>query len=111
VKTREITTQHKVFINLCKSDDVPEPDDYFTDDQIAHILANGSDDEVSDIRLPMSIGEKHIEKDKSKCGRVMTYEQTRCAHTFFRYHKPWLFIYFWINDLKQLEVLVLCSML
>jgi len=65
IKTREAVTNHKVFINLCKSDDVPEPDEYFTDDQLANILSTGSDDEVGDVRLPMSLGEKHFEKDKT----------------------------------------------
>ncbi|XP_021949253.1 PIH1 domain-containing protein 1 isoform X2 [Folsomia candida] len=69
IKTRELITNHKVFINLCKSDDVPEPDEYFDDEQLSNILANGSDEEVGLIRLPMSLGEKHIESDKNgvKC--------------------------------------------
>ncbi len=75
IKTRELITNHKVFINLCKSDDVPEPDEYFTDEQLGNILSNGSDDEVDDIRLPMSLGEKHIENDKSMLifGNVIMY--------------------------------------
>jgi len=65
VKTRELVTNQKIFINLCKADDVPEPDEYFTDEQICDILRDGSEEEVKDIRIPMSIGEKHLEPDNS----------------------------------------------
>jgi hypothetical protein len=66
IKTRELVTNHKVFINLCKSEDVPEPDGYLTDEELRSILSSDSDAEVQEIRLPMSLGEKHIEKDKCK---------------------------------------------
>jgi len=65
LKTRELVTNHKIFINLCKADDVPDPEEYFTDEQIYDILKEGSEEEVKDIRIPMSIGEKHLESDNS----------------------------------------------
>jgi hypothetical protein len=66
IKTRETVTGQKVFINLCTSIDVPEPDEYYTDEQMSQALHEGTDEEVEAVRMPMSIGEKHIEKDKRK---------------------------------------------
>ncbi|CAL8143840.1 unnamed protein product [Orchesella dallaii] len=63
VKTFDKETGQKVFVNICKTNEIPEPDFDYTDEQIANILSNGSDDDVGDIRIPMSIGEKHEEKD------------------------------------------------
>jgi len=63
VKSVDNASGKKVFVNICKSNEIPEPDFDYPDDQIANILANGTDDDVGDIRIPMSIGEKHDEKD------------------------------------------------
>lgn len=66
VKTFDKDSGKKVFINVCKSLEIPEPNFDYPDDYVANILANGSDDDIGDIRIPMSIGEKHDEKDNSK---------------------------------------------
>jgi len=51
---------------MCVSTDVPEPDEYFTDEQMRAALSEGTDEEIQAVRMPMSIGERHTEKDVSK---------------------------------------------
>lgn len=54
----------KVFINLCTSDNVPEPKD-LTDDELIKVLES---DDPTQFRIPMSIGEPHAEIDKGGAG-------------------------------------------
>lgn len=63
IKSVDKLTGKKVFVNLCKSGDVPEPEYDYPDDHLANILANGTDEENASLRMPMSIGEKREEKD------------------------------------------------
>jgi len=65
IKTRDEKTGKKVFVNLCHSEDVPEPQVHLTDQELADILDGGSNNEVDDIRFPMSIGDKRDEVDKA----------------------------------------------
>ncbi|KAG8230410.1 hypothetical protein J437_LFUL010211 [Ladona fulva] len=51
----------KVFINVCKTDELPAPDE-ITDSELMKIL---SSDEPSSYRVPMSIGEERSDTDKS----------------------------------------------
>ncbi|KAK3738603.1 hypothetical protein RRG08_040261 [Elysia crispata] len=63
LKTRTDTGE-KVFINLCESENVPEPKD-ITDDELLQVLDS---EDPSQFRIPMSIGEPHAEIDKSGSG-------------------------------------------
>jgi len=65
VKTRNITEGDKIFMNLCISDDVPEPDLDLSDQELAEVLSDGTSEEMQNIRFPMSVGNKHVEIDKS----------------------------------------------
>ena len=60
VKTRNIISSQKVFINICHTDVIPQPVDINESDLIK-ILES---DEPSTFRVPMSIGECHEEVDK-----------------------------------------------
>ncbi|GJQ82114.1 hypothetical protein Trydic_g15901 [Trypoxylus dichotomus] len=61
VKSREIGTETKVFINVCKTDAIPPPPKHITEDELAELLES---DEVTEYRVPMSIGEMRTEPDK-----------------------------------------------
>lgn len=50
----------KVFLNICHTDEVPPPED-ISNEQLLEIL---SSDEPSSYRLPISIGDLHMESDK-----------------------------------------------
>lgn len=63
MKTIDKLSGKKVFINICKSGEVPEPDFDYPDDQLATILSDGTDEEAAALRMPLSIGEVHEEKD------------------------------------------------
>ncbi|GFR62206.1 PIH1 domain-containing protein 1 [Elysia marginata] len=63
LKTRTDTGE-KVFINLCHSENVPEPKD-LTDDELLQVLDS---EDPTQFRIPMSIGEPHAEIDKSGSG-------------------------------------------
>ncbi|XP_014472122.1 PREDICTED: PIH1 domain-containing protein 1-like [Dinoponera quadriceps] len=54
------TSEGKVFINICMSDEIPAPQD-ISDDKLFQVL----DDHDSTYSLPMSIGAERVEKDKS----------------------------------------------
>ncbi|CAL1544707.1 unnamed protein product [Lymnaea stagnalis] len=54
----------KVFINICHSENVPEPKD-LTDDELLKVLES---EDPTQFRIPMSIGEPHAEIDKSGSG-------------------------------------------
>ncbi|XP_067674446.1 PIH1 domain-containing protein 1-like [Haliotis asinina] len=54
----------KVFINVCISDNVPEPKD-LTEAELIELLES---DDPTGFRIPMSIGEPHAEMDKGGAG-------------------------------------------
>ncbi|KAH9525176.1 PIH1 domain-containing protein 1 [Bulinus truncatus] len=60
MKTRTVNGE-KVFINICYSENVPEPKD-LTDDELLKVLES---EDPTKFRIPMSIGEPHAELDKS----------------------------------------------
>ncbi|KAJ9591213.1 hypothetical protein L9F63_002219 [Diploptera punctata] len=60
VKTRT-PNGDKVFINVCQTSEIPEPEDI--DEK--RLMAIWSSDEHTSFRIPMSIGEAHVEEDKS----------------------------------------------
>lgn len=62
VKTKD-NKGEKVFINICKTSQMPSPRD-ITEEELVELL----DQEVPDYRIPMSIGEPHAELDKSGKG-------------------------------------------
>ncbi|KAL9925481.1 PIH1 domain containing 1 isoform 1-T2 [Glossina fuscipes fuscipes] len=61
IKTFKINTNEKYFINVCQTEEIPAPEDV-TEDQLTAIL---NSDEPSSFRIPMSISEPRITKDKS----------------------------------------------
>ncbi|XP_005094795.1 PIH1 domain-containing protein 1 [Aplysia californica] len=63
LKTRTVAGE-KVFINVCHSENVPEPKD-LTDDELLQVLDS---EDPTQFRIPMSIGEPHAEIDKSGGG-------------------------------------------
>ncbi|CAG5121803.1 unnamed protein product, partial [Candidula unifasciata] len=63
MKTRTDTGE-KVFINICHSEDVPEPKD-LSDDELLKVLES---EDPTQFRIPMSIGEPHVELDKTGGG-------------------------------------------
>ena len=62
VKTKNLITSQKVFLNICQTDAIPAPAD-ITDCELTDILDS---DEPSSFRIPMSLGEGHDEVDKCK---------------------------------------------
>ncbi|XP_060590957.1 PIH1 domain-containing protein 1-like [Ruditapes philippinarum] len=54
----------KVFVNVCKADNVPAPKD-ISDEELIKLLES---DDPTGYRVPMSIGEPHAEIDKSNQG-------------------------------------------
>ncbi|XP_071439466.1 PIH1 domain-containing protein 1-like [Hetaerina americana] len=62
VKLRKSTTDRgKVFINICKTDQIPAPEDK-SESELMEILKS---DEPSTYRVPMSVGEERPDIDKS----------------------------------------------
>lgn len=61
VKSREIGTEAKVFINVCKTDAIPPPPKHMSEDELRQLLDS---DEITEYKVPMSIGELRTEKDK-----------------------------------------------
>ncbi|XP_060527507.1 PIH1 domain-containing protein 1 [Cylas formicarius] len=59
VKTKERDTDTKVFVNICKIDAIPPPRD-ITEHELTDIM----DSDSSDFKIPMSIGDLRMEKDK-----------------------------------------------
>lgn len=57
-------SQEKIFINICMSDDVPEPKD-ISENELIKLLET---DDVFQYRVPMGIGEPHAEMDKGGKG-------------------------------------------
>lgn len=66
MKTRD-EKNNKVFINICTSDGIPSPED-ISNQELLDILQS---DEPSDFRVPMSIGQPHVEDDKCKFFRML----------------------------------------
>ncbi|XP_073526534.1 PIH1 domain-containing protein 1-like [Phyllobates terribilis] len=63
IKTRT-SKNTKIFINICKSNQIPAPPD-LTEQELVSILES---DDPSGYRVPMSLGEPHVEVDNSGCG-------------------------------------------
>uniref|UniRef100_A0A1A9W373 PIH1 domain-containing protein 1 n=1 Tax=Glossina brevipalpis TaxID=37001 RepID=A0A1A9W373_9MUSC len=61
IKTFKINSNEKYFINVCQTEEITAPED-LTDVQLTAIL---NSDEPSSFRIPMSIAEPRITKDKS----------------------------------------------
>nr|CAB3226520.1 protein kintoun [Phallusia mammillata] len=63
IKTKNIKTSEKVFINVCTSSNVPTPE-AITEQELVCMLEKLEDrDEIVDYRVPMSLGEAHAEVD------------------------------------------------
>jgi hypothetical protein len=58
----------KIFVNVCEHEKLPAPKDQ-TDEQLfmmmQNILSDADDSTMMDYRVPMSIGEPHVETDKT----------------------------------------------
>jgi hypothetical protein len=65
VKTKDLKSGLKFFLNLCTSEDVAEPEFDYPDDKLAEILDEGNEEDVDEIRIPMSIGDLHKDKDRN----------------------------------------------
>ncbi|XP_055859039.1 PIH1 domain-containing protein 1 isoform X2 [Episyrphus balteatus] len=61
IKSFKLNTNEKYFINVCHTEEIPAPDD-ITEEELTEILQS---DEPSSFRIPMSISEPRITKDKS----------------------------------------------
>ncbi|XP_054742970.1 PIH1 domain-containing protein 1 isoform X2 [Anastrepha obliqua] len=61
IKSFKTNTNEKFFINLCQTEEIPEPED-ITEEQLADILQSEA---PSSFRIPMSISDPRITKDKS----------------------------------------------
>lgn len=60
IKTHIIGTDQKFFLNICHTESIPSPKD-ISENELNRILES---DEPSNYRVPMSVGEVRIEKDK-----------------------------------------------
>ncbi|XP_065307888.1 PIH1 domain-containing protein 1-like isoform X2 [Dermacentor albipictus] len=78
VKLKDTSTGGKLFINVCHTPELPEPQD-ISDEELIHIL--GSDDPTT-YRVPLSLGLPHEEVDKS--GGPCTVYDVIINETFFR---------------------------
>lgn len=78
VKTKDTSSGSKLFINVCHTPELPEPQD-ISDEELMHIL--GSDDPTT-YRVPLSLGLPHEEVDKS--GVPCTAYDVIINETFFR---------------------------
>lgn len=67
MKTKEIGTETKVFINICQTDAIPAPEN-ITEEKLIEIWQASQDENTPDeelqFRVPMSIGEIRSENDK-----------------------------------------------
>lgn len=61
IKTRQVGTENKVFVNICQTDAIPAPED-ISEEHLVSILSNL--EEGCTYRVPMSIGEPRTETDK-----------------------------------------------
>ncbi|XP_063798947.1 PIH1 domain-containing protein 1 [Pseudophryne corroboree] len=76
IKTRT-SKNAKIFINICKSSQIPAPPD-LSEQELVTILES---DDPSGYRVPMSIGEPHVEVDNSGSG--CTAYDLVINHSFF----------------------------
>ncbi|KAE8593848.1 hypothetical protein XENTR_v10019348 [Xenopus tropicalis] len=76
IKTRT-SENAKIFINICKTNDIPAPPD-LSEVELVNILES---DDPSGYRVPMSIGEPHVEVDNS--GNGCTVYEIVINSTFF----------------------------
>lgn len=77
IKTRD-SNGAKVFINLCRSAEMPSPKD-ISDAELIKLLDSA---DVSDYRVPMSIGEPHAEIDNA--GKGCTAYDVMVSEEFFQ---------------------------
>ena len=56
-----MSTNCKIFINICKTDDIPAPTKELSENDLYSIL---NTDDIVDYKIPMSIGNVRIENDK-----------------------------------------------
>jgi hypothetical protein len=61
---KTISSEGKVFINICHSPSIPPPADV-TEDELLQML----EEDQTGFRIPMSLGEPHAELDASQCPR------------------------------------------
>jgi len=61
VKTKNLITSQKIFINICHTDIIPAPAVDLSESELTKILES---EEPSSFRIPMSLGESHDEVDK-----------------------------------------------
>uniref|UniRef100_A0A224YDG1 PIH1 domain-containing protein 1 n=1 Tax=Rhipicephalus zambeziensis TaxID=60191 RepID=A0A224YDG1_9ACAR len=78
IKTKDSSNGSKLFINICHTPELPEPQD-ISDEELMHIL--GSDDPTT-YRVPLSLGLPHEEVDKS--GAPCTAYDVIINEAFFR---------------------------
>ncbi|KAM3598417.1 uncharacterized protein V6R79_017836 [Siganus canaliculatus] len=64
VKTLSESDQQKVFVNICQSNSVPPPPE-LSRDELVELLQS---EDPSGYRVPMSLGEPHVEVDNSSQG-------------------------------------------
>jgi len=68
IKTKNLKTNEKVFINVCTSSSVPAPDTISEQELISMLDKLDDPDEIVDYRIPMSLGEPHAEVDNKGNG-------------------------------------------
>ncbi|CAG9773136.1 unnamed protein product [Ceutorhynchus assimilis] len=78
LKTRELNTDKKVFINICTTDAIPPPKD-ITELELVRVIKS---DDADTFKVPMSIGEVRTEKDKK--GNEAKAVDIAINTTFFR---------------------------
>lgn len=78
VKTKDSSNGSKLFINVCHTSELPEPQD-ISDEELMHIL---SSDDPTTYRVPLSLGLPHEEVDKS--GAPCTAYDVIINEAFFR---------------------------
>lgn len=61
IKSFKVNTNEKYFINVCQTEEIPSPEE-ISEEQLAEIL---NSEAPSSFRIPMSISEPRITKDKS----------------------------------------------
>ncbi|ESN96628.1 hypothetical protein HELRODRAFT_67815, partial [Helobdella robusta] len=76
MKTKD-SQNKKVFINVCKCNNIPRPKD-ITDEEIVTLLAS---DDPTTFRVPLSLGEPHLETDN--CGSTCTAYDVMINSSFF----------------------------
>ncbi|KAK4875039.1 hypothetical protein RN001_011461 [Aquatica leii] len=60
IKTKEVGTDTKVFVNICQTDALPPPED-LSESELTRLCDS---DEPCNFRIPLSIGEVRVESDK-----------------------------------------------